>query len=145
MGETSPTSTGRTLTRFRATSRKVNLDVRPDELDFDTRVFPWDNDRKGVDNEFHRLRREAGIHLLCHENHEHTDACYGYGFHDLRRVFASMSAGSLSTDALRALMRHKGRQATMKCANLNPEMDEAIQSLAVPEVSRNGLGRKSVG
>ena len=98
-----------------------------------------------MDNEFQRLRREAGIHLLCHENHEHTDARYGYGFHDLRRVFASMSAGSLSTDALRALMRHKGRQATMKCANLNPEMDEAIQSLAVPEVSRNGLGRKSVG
>ena len=103
---------------------------------FDSRVFPWDHDRKALDKEFHRLQGIAGIHLPCREEHEHTPACHVYGFHDLRRGFATMNAGSLSSDALQALMRHKSYATTQRYINMAPQMDKAIEALHIPEVLR---------
>jgi hypothetical protein len=48
----------------------------------------------------------------CRGNHEHTPACHFYGFHDLRRAFATMNAGQLTPDALQALTRHKSYLTT---------------------------------
>src|SRR5262245_21591630 len=55
--------------------------VGPDPL-----VFPWPHDPRTLWSEFTRIQTEAGIHLVCRENHEHTPSCHVYGFHDFRRA-----------------------------------------------------------
>src|SRR5207248_202981 len=62
--------------------------------------------------EFQRIQASAEINLPCREQHEHTEACHFYGFHDFRRAFATMNADNLTADALQALMRHKSYQTT---------------------------------
>ena len=78
----------------------------------------------------------AGIHLPCHEKHEHTDACYLYGFHDLRRAFATVNAETLSADALQALMRHKSYQTTRRYINMAQQISRSVEHLYVPEILR---------
>ena len=90
----------------------------------------------------HGALGDSRIHLPCHEEHEHTEACHAYGFHDLRWGVATMNAGSLSTDALQALMRHKSYATTQRYVNLAPQMDKAVASLDVPDVLRQSLGGK---
>ncbi len=62
---------------------------------FDPNVFPWNHGRKTLDEEFRRVQRAAGIHLPCRGRHEHTPACHAYGFHDLRRAFATENAPNI--------------------------------------------------
>jgi integrase len=101
---------------------------------FDPRVFPWNRDRKPLHDEFARIQEAAGIHLPCQEKHQHTRFCHVYGFHDLRRAFATMNADKLTPDALQALMRHKSYQTTQVYINMTRQMDAAVASLHVPEV-----------
>lgn len=103
---------------------------------FTPTVFPWNHNRTTLDKEFARIQRAAGIHLPCPERHEHTDACHVYGFHDLRRAFATMNADRLTGNALQSLMRHKSYQTTQVYINLSRQMDQAVESLHVPEVLR---------
>jgi integrase len=106
---------------------------------FDPAVFPWNHNRRTLDVEFHRIQRAAGIDLPCHRRHEHTPACHLYGFHDLRRAFATLNASRLTADALQALMRHKSYQTTQRYINMTRQLDEAVDSLHVPDVLK-GLG-----
>ena len=76
----------------------------------------------------------AGIRLPCPHQHEHIRFCHAYGFHDLRRAFATMNADKLTTDALQALMRHKSYQTTQQYINMARQMDAAVASLHVPDV-----------
>jgi len=101
---------------------------------FDPDVFPWDHNRKTLDEEFRRLQRAAGIHLPCRGEHEHTPACHAYGFHDLRRAFATENAPNMSADALQRLMRHKSYLTTQVYVNLSRQLDAAVGGLHVPEV-----------
>jgi integrase len=105
---------------------------------FDVQVFPWPRDRRTLDTEFDRIQKAAGMHLPCPKAHEHTPACHAYGFHDLRRAFATMNADKLSADALQALMRHKSYQTTQLYINLARQMDAAVASLHVPDVLKKG-------
>jgi integrase len=109
-------------------------------------AFPWSHTRKTLDIEFGRIQQAAGIHLHCPDRHEHTPACHLYGFHDLRRAFATMNADRLTGDALQLLMRHKSYQTTQVYINMARQMDEAVEVLYVPEVLREkdgGKGRRS--
>ena len=74
---------------------------------FDPCVFPWNHDRRTLHTIFAEIQEAAGIKLPCRAMHEHTRYCHVYGFHDLRRAFATMNADKLTPDALQALMRHK--------------------------------------
>ena len=38
----------------------------------DPRVFPWNVSVRTLDRELARIQQAAGIHLPCHEDHEHT-------------------------------------------------------------------------
>jgi integrase len=100
-------------------------------------VFPWNHHRRTLDDEFHRIQEAAGIHLPCRRNHQHTPACHVYGFHDLRRAFATMNADKLTADALQALMRHKSYQTTQLYINMARQMDAAVAILHVPAVLKN--------
>jgi integrase len=85
-------------------------------------------------------RRPSGLHLPCHEEHEHGRYCFLYGFHDLRRAFATMNADKLTPDALQALMRHKSYLTTQKYINMARQMDAAVASLHVPDVLKKEMG-----
>ena len=45
---------------------------------------------------FTQPQRQAGIHVNCHENHEQTDVCHVYAFHDFKKAFATYNARMLS-------------------------------------------------
>jgi integrase len=104
---------------------------------FDPHVFPWDHDRRTLHTEFARIQEQAGIHLSCQGQHEHTRYCHVYGFHDLRRAFATMNADKLTPDALQALMRHKSYQTTQVYINMGRQMDAAVASLHVPAILKS--------
>jgi integrase len=97
-------------------------------------VFPWPHDRRTLDDELDRIQRAAGIRLPCHRDHEHTDACFVYSFHDFRRAFATQNAPRLTGDALQKLMRHKSYATTQLYINMASQLDEAVESFHVPDV-----------
>ncbi|MHB1421871.1 MAG: tyrosine-type recombinase/integrase [Gemmataceae bacterium] len=106
---------------------------------FDCHVFPWNHDRRTLYSEFLRIQQAAGIDLPCRNRDKHKCGpfCHVYGFHDLRRAFATMNADKLTPDALQALMRHKSYITTQKYINMTRQMDAAVASLHVPEVLRS--------
>ena len=101
---------------------------------FTPTVLPWNYCLRTADLQFHRIQRAAGIHLPCPDRHEHTKTCHVYGFHDLRRAFATMNADKLSADALQTLMRHKSYTTTQVYINMARQMDETVNVLHVPDV-----------
>jgi integrase len=109
-------------------------------VSFDARVFPWNHHRRTLDVEWSRIQEKAGIKLPCRNDHEHTPECHLYGFHDLRRAFATMNADKLTPDALQALMRHQSYQTTQVYINMARQMDDAVANLHVPDVLKSKLG-----
>ena len=101
---------------------------------FGPTVLPWNHNPRTLYYDLHRIQRAAGIHLTCREQHEHTPSCHFYGFHDLRRAFATMNADKLTPDALQALMRHKSYQTTRLYIDMARQMDAAVAGLHVPDV-----------
>jgi integrase len=102
----------------------------------DRRVFPWPHHERTLDVEYHRIQKAAGIHLPCsiEEAHTCTGACHVYGFHDLRRGFATMNATRMTGDSLQALMRHKSYTTTQRYINMAQQLDSAVAALHVPEI-----------
>jgi integrase len=106
---------------------------------FDSKVFPWNGNRRFLYDEFAKIQETAGVKLPCAGSHKHTKFCYVYGFHDLRRSFATMNADRLTGDALQTLMRHKAYATTQRYINMTRQTDEAVAKLHVPEVLKKGL------
>jgi hypothetical protein len=107
---------------------------------FHKTVFPWPHHERTLWTEFSRIQKEAGVHLPCHEDHEHTDACHLYGFHDLRRAFATMNAETLSGDAQQALIRHKTYATSKRYINMGRQLKRAVHKLHVPAVLKTSVG-----
>ena len=112
--------------------------------DIGIRVFAWPHHERTLYDEFARIQMAAKddngeriINLPCREKHEHTDACHLYGFHDLRRAFATQNALRLAPDALQALMRHKSYLTTKRYINMARQLDGAVEQLHVPEFLRS--------
>ena len=103
---------------------------------FDPFVFPWRFYKTTLYKEFATIQEKAEIKLPCNEKHEHTRFCHVYGFHDLRRAFATMNADKLTPDALQVLMRHKSYSTTQRYINMTRQMDAAVAGLHVPEILR---------
>ena len=103
-------------------------------ISFGEDVFEWNHGRRTLWREFTRLQQIAGIHLPCGGDHEHTDACHVYGFHDLRRAFATMNVETLSGDALQSLMRHKSYTTTQGYINMANHVKQSADNLFVPDV-----------
>lgn len=103
-------------------------------INFGPLVFYWPLNRRLLWEIFGEIQEAAGIHLPCHEKHEHTPACHVYGFHDLRRAFATLNAPKLSGNALQALMRHENYSTTKRYINMARQLDGAVEKLHVPDV-----------
>src|SRR5262249_9179025 len=99
---------------------------------FDVRVFPWDHGRRMLFTEFARIQAAAKIEPARKER---------YGFHDLRRGFATMNADRLTPDALQALMQHRDYQTTQRYINIARQMKPAAHDLFVPPVNRPAASR----
>ena len=91
---------------------------------FHALVFPWTRSRRDIWNVFHTIQEAAGI------------AESYYGFHDLRRAFATVNADSMSADALQRLMQHKDYSTTQRYINLAHQVKAAVANLHVPECLR---------
>jgi integrase len=110
---------------------------------FNDVFFPWNHNRRTLDVEFHRKcvkvkdenENNVPLYLPCRGKHEHTDACHRYGFHDLRRAFATMNA-ALCPNALQRLMRHQSYQTTQLYVAMGRQLDDAVETLHVPDVLR---------
>lgn len=133
---------GEAITRHRDNKGKRDERVRLHPLvvqhlkqlpHFDTVVFPWPHGRKNLWNAFHAIQVAAGIKLECQESHDHTESCYVYGFHDLRRAFASQNAENLTAKELQTLMRHRSFATTMRYISMAKQLKESTtEKLFVP-------------
>jgi integrase len=107
-------------------------------------VFPWPLSDRRLWTDFAVIQKAAGIELPCRENHEkHTDACHLYGFHDLRRAFATQNVDQLSARALQALMRHKSFSTTQRYIDKARKLDQAVKSIFVPEFLKQEPGQNA--
>ena len=108
--------------------------------DFRPLVFYIDLNRRFMWEEFNHIQVAAKIHLPCDGRHKHTPRCHTYGFHDLRRAFATLNAEKLSADALQVLMRHKSYQTTQRYINTARQLNRAVDGLHVPDVLKRKNG-----
>jgi integrase len=96
---------------------------------FEPVIFPWNHGRRHLFIHLHRIQQAAKVK---------PDGKDFYGFHDLRRAFATMNAASLTPDALQAMMQHKDYQTTQRYINMARQLKPAVQALFVPNLSTNG-------
>lgn len=103
-------------------------------IDFLPLVFSWPHDRKTLWAEFHRIQKAAGIKLACSTagDHECTDSCQYYGFHALRRGYATLNADTMPALVLQRKMRHKSFTTMLRYIGLSDKMKKAAERVYVP-------------
>lgn len=94
---------------------------------FHPRVFSWPHGRRQLFEAFNRLQNEAGVRPEGRKEN--------YGFHDLRRAFATMNADRLTPDALQSLMQHRDYQTTQRYIAIARQLNPAVANLFVPMVN----------
>jgi integrase len=97
---------------------------------FEVVFFPWPHHERQLYENFEAIQRAAGVRPSRGKSR--------YGFHDLRRAFATLNAGRLSADVLQALMQHRCYTTTQRYIDLARQMQPAAHDIFVPDL----LGRK---
>ena len=102
---------------------------------FEPMLFPWPHDRATLWAEFHRIQTAAGIHLVCPDAGRHTctDCCHVYGFHALRRGYATLNVDTMPASTLQRKMRHRSFSTTLRYIGLADKMKAASERVYVPE------------
>ena len=95
---------------------------------FSPHVFAWDRSRRALFDEFAMIQDAAGVRPEGPKRR--------YGFHDLRRAFATMNAGRLTPDVLQSLMQHKAYQTTQRYINMAQQLNAAVPTLYVPTLPK---------
>ena len=105
--------------------------------DYGNVVFDWPLGRETLWCEWTRIQQKAGIHLPCHEEHEHTPRCHVYGFHALKRACGTLNAGRLPKPVLNAFMRHRSFTTTDRYYLNREKLAEGVTDMMfVPTVIR---------
>lgn len=103
---------------------------------FSTHVFPWNQDRRQLWPEFHRIQEAA---TLADGSPMPKGGKNGwYGFHDLRRGFATMNAASMDLFELQALMQHKTLATTQGYVSMSKRLQKPVNNLFVPSIPQIG-------
>lgn len=98
---------------------------------FEPQMLPWYHGRRMLFVQFARIQVTAGVKPARKPR---------YGFHDLRRGFATMNADRLTPDVLQALMQHKDYQTTQRYINIGRQLKPATHGLYVPPVASAASG-----
>ena len=104
---------------------------------FHPEMFPWTHSERQLWREFQGIQQSAGIRLDCPEkdNHECGTDCRYYGFHDIRRMFATVTGQDLFPAELQAVMRHKDYSTTQRYINDRQRMlGMSTEKMRVPAV-----------
>jgi integrase len=105
---------------------------------FGPHVFQWDTNRRALWIHFAMIQAAA----KTHDNKPLPKAGKGgrcYGFHDLRRGFATMNAEGMDLFQLQGLMQHKSLSTTKLYVNMANRLTGAVQGLYVPDVGRKAV------
>ncbi|MBM4090977.1 MAG: hypothetical protein FJ276_16375 [Planctomycetes bacterium] len=94
-------------------------------------VLPWPLPRRKLWDVFHAIQEAAGVKQANGKP---------YGFHDLRRGFATMNADRMSADALQVIMRHRDYGTTRRYINLARQLNPAANNIFVPELPKREGG-----
>jgi integrase len=97
------------------------------------RVFPWNRAMRTLDRELHLVQAEAGIHLECREDHEHTPACHLYGFHSFRYAHATYNFGRVTDRDLQEQMGHSSFATTQRYIKYAETHQQRAYDVYVPE------------
>ena len=116
--------------------------LKPVWQNFGERPLECLKSRRTIYPPFMELQQSAGIDLPCEEDHEHTDACHVYGFHDFKRAFATNNASTLSPAQLQRLMKHSDFSTTQGYINYAKLMTEK-PNVFVPDVLKQGPGGRT--
>ncbi len=93
---------------------------------FSPMMLPWNYNRRTLYHEFQRIQEQGGVRA--------PDGKQRFGFHDLRRGFATMNADRLTADALQSLMQHRNYETTKRYVNMGRQLRPAIEQVFVPEI-----------
>jgi len=96
-------------------------------------VFLWPLREDSIYKHFRAVPAAAGIAAPAGKQ--------AYTFHDLRRAFATMNVDRLSAPTLQQLMRHKNHATTQVYINIARWLNEAVDSLYVPDLNAKPKGR----
>jgi integrase len=143
--------TGRILTR--ASDNKGGRDdldfLTPTALEhvrriigFQLLIFYWPHHERTLWSEFQRIQKAAGITLVCPDadRHECNESCHYYGFHALRRGYATLNADSMSAPVLQRKMRHKSFTTTLRYIGLSDKMKKSTDQVYVPDFLQKRIG-----
>lgn len=107
---------------------------------FDSRVFPWNHSLKSLDRDLARIQKASGIHLVCREDHEHTDACHNYGFHSFRYAHATYNFGRVSDRELQQQMGHASFTTTQHYIKYAEAHQRKTYDAHFPDVLKGAAG-----
>lgn len=93
-------------------------------VSFQPCVFAWEG-RRQLYGAWHTLQDLAGVKPASKDR---------YGFHDLRRAFATMNADRLTPETLQQLMQHRDYHTTRGYINLARQLKPAAHAVFVPEL-----------
>lgn len=106
--------------------------IRPLLTEFTPEVFWWPHCERTLYRAYHKIQKQAGVRLPCHQEHDHNDFCHAYGFHDLRRAFATLNVDRLSQDELQASMQHVSPETTKRYVKLGKQIKDVTSKQFVP-------------
>lgn len=102
--------------------------LKPLKASFDEFVFPINRSQRRLYYQFHELQEAAEI------KPKHKDSYYG--FHDLRRGFATANADTMDLLQLQELMQHKSLKTTQIYVSMAKRLNQPVANLLVPEMKR---------
>lgn len=100
-----------------------------------SRAFPWPHEPNQLWVEFRRIQ---GKSVLADGSPLPKSGKGGkpYGFHDLRRAFATLNASSMNLFELQQLMQHRSLTTTQSYVNMAQQLNRAVSNLFVPDIHR---------
>jgi integrase len=103
---------------------------------FSTRVFPWPHTRRALWTVFGEIQESTKLPDGSALPRGGKDG-RRYGFHDLRRGFATMNAGQMDLFELQRLMQHKSLETTRIYVAMAHRLKNVTDRLFVPQLKRS--------